>query len=1064
MIDERTARSSFLHERRPAGPSGAGNADRYLLENWRDSAFLDEATFQQRIAASGHSAETFADLIGTGSFATSGSVEQWLAELRTALAVHSSRRGDRRITLYGNDFDRIFFASVVDPVSAYYTARLEIDLSNVAETDVKPELLTSMSEQLDTRLVILTHRTLITEVHRLRAEGELRGASPADRYEDFNDRVLIDRDYLEELWCRYPVLGRSIVVLGRQWLSSCRELLHDVAEDDDQLTAESLLAHGAGRLKVVRAGLGDVHLGGRSASELVFHNGSRLIYKPRPVEPEALYAQVVQELNQMTGLEMRAAQVLPRGDHGWCEYVCHDEVYNVSDFGRYYRRLGGVLAVLHVLGTTDMHLGNIIAAGDQPVPVDLETIFQPPSIIASGVGKANDLALDVLSRSVLSTSMLPQRVFGDGVNPGVDISGIGGGTSRFSARPLPRVVAAFTDQMAIEAERRELGRGANRPYKGNEIAEPGDHAADILAGFTEAYDAIMMNKEVFARIIEGAADTRIRTVLRNTRRYDLFLYEARHPRYLRDGKDQDRMLDKLWTTVPDRPDLAAVAESERRQLLCGDVPSFSCIADSRDLLTGNELVQPGFFREAPLESAKSNIEGLDESHRALQLRIIADSLSTLPGCSAEVSAHLHRPSDLSESSSLAQISRACLDHLSNDALLGSEDCTWIGIGVDGLRDESLTYKPLTTTFYDGLAGMAVVYAHAAAVFGSQRYADLAWRCLTPVVAELANVVRNGGDRPVGAYAGLAGALYAAHEVGNVLQDETHQPLLMESVPHLMSLVVKEKQADLISGIAGCLAVTTRLHARCGEGLHELEELADLAVERLETLAVTTSAGLGWGVEPGNPLLGGFSHGSAGIGWALLQAGVHFDDRRAERMGRRGLSYDESLKNFGEGGWQDLRDFPDNTGNLPGKPVQWCHGATGIGISRVLAYRLTGDGGYLESAKSAVAAVCETGSLPNQSLCHGTSGSIEFLGLASDLYEAEERNIAEQRRTQLLDELCAELRSTGFSFGRISGQNVPGLMMGKAGVCMTLLRAASPRAIPSPLWFDASDSPQPEVPR
>ena len=48
-----------------------------------------------------------------------------------------------------------------------------------------------------------------------------------------------------------------------------------------------------------------------------------------------------------------------------------------AGFALFFRRAGAWLALLHVFAATDMHQENMIACGDHPVPIDLETILQP---------------------------------------------------------------------------------------------------------------------------------------------------------------------------------------------------------------------------------------------------------------------------------------------------------------------------------------------------------------------------------------------------------------------------------------------------------------------------------------------------------------------------------------------------------------------------------------------------------------------------------------------------------------------------------------------------------------
>ena len=45
--------------------------------------------------------------------------------------------------------------------------------------------------------------------------------------------------------------------------------------------------------------------------------------------------------------------------------------------GAFYRRQGVLLALLYLLGMTDIHHENLIACADQPVLVDVETLLHP---------------------------------------------------------------------------------------------------------------------------------------------------------------------------------------------------------------------------------------------------------------------------------------------------------------------------------------------------------------------------------------------------------------------------------------------------------------------------------------------------------------------------------------------------------------------------------------------------------------------------------------------------------------------------------------------------------------
>ena len=87
---------------------------------------------------------------------------------------------------------------------------------------------------------------------------------------------------------------------------------------------------------------------------------------------------------------------------------------------RFYHRQGALLALLYVLDGTDMHYENLIAVGEQPVLVDVETLFHPSHAPAGALSR--DPAYRALLSSVYRTALLPLLVSGEhGV---ADMSGL----------------------------------------------------------------------------------------------------------------------------------------------------------------------------------------------------------------------------------------------------------------------------------------------------------------------------------------------------------------------------------------------------------------------------------------------------------------------------------------------------------------------------------------------------------------------------------------------------------------------------------------------------------------
>src|SRR5260370_17510865 len=91
----------------------------------------------------------------------------------------------------------------------------------------------------------------------------------------------------------------------------------------------------------------------------------------------------------------------------------------------FYRGIGEWLAIMRLLGGSDLHAENMIAHRGSPVLIDCETVFTPkipPS--PSGYGRAAHRAAQLISGTVLSVGLLPGRGIGLGW-PGVDNSAVG---------------------------------------------------------------------------------------------------------------------------------------------------------------------------------------------------------------------------------------------------------------------------------------------------------------------------------------------------------------------------------------------------------------------------------------------------------------------------------------------------------------------------------------------------------------------------------------------------------------------------------------------------------------
>ncbi|BBJ45137.1 hypothetical protein SSPO_078550 [Streptomyces antimycoticus] len=207
------------------------------------------------------------------------------------------------------------------------------------------------------------------------------------------------------------------------------------------------------------------------------------------------------------------------------------------------------------------------------------------------------------------------------------------------------------------------------------------------------------------------------------------------------------------------------------------------------------------------------------------------------------------------------------------------------------------------------------------------------------------------------------------------------------------------------------------------------------------------------IDSARPLTG-FAHGTAGIVTALARlASVAPDEGCAEAVAG-GLAYDTEVFDAGEGNWPDFRgEAPSPFRSL------WCHGAAGIGMSRLdLIGRPGTDGREGELAADPMVALRPDGpgheadtdahrltGRGSDSMCHGDLGNLELVLLAE-----RTGRIRAGRLMRSLGEKLDAAAAGDWVCGPPTRSETPGLMTGLAGVGHQLLRFANPDQVPSAL--------------
>lgn len=225
--------------------------------------------------------------------------------------------------------------------------------------------------------------------------------------------------------------------------------------------------------------------------------------------------------------------------------------------------------------------------------------------------------------------------------------------------------------------------------------------------------------------------------------------------------------------------------------------------------------------------------------------------------------------------------------------------------------------------------------------------------------------------------------------------------------------------DLLLGHAGSLLGLAHLYSNTKE--EWILEQIDVYIKFLIRYAKFGLKGISW---DGNSFdhvrnLCGFSHGVSGIGWVFLELAHYFKNEALTIIAEQAFQYENLYFDKENFNWYDfrssagkelydkaidamelmaLKDAKNKSDYRSGKVedllaakhmIAWCHGAPGIGLSRLRAADTFKKEIYEKDIKTATSKTIETFMhMGDLSICHGMAGNFILLNEAAKLINKE----------------------------------------------------------------------------
>lgn len=849
--------------------------------------------------------------------------------------------------------DEVFCEVYRHLISAQYQRLMQLHCPLLPE----PVLQVAIEDAFLPLLRRVWERVLIVELNLADQDGLLQGKTQAQRFNYFTEQVCYP-DNMSALCAKYPDLlplwQGELVSFSTALQLMIERVVSDISLASGQIYNDPAVA----RINSLTA-MGDPHNGMQQTARVSFvtATGQRriLYYKPRNLAVDKGFYDFIDWWNSQCPITHCAPKVMQCDGYGWAEAISHQDCQTIAQVRAYYRRYGSLIALTHLFAATDLHMENIIACGAYPVIIDIETLFSC-TLEAEKSAAAN--------YHLYTSLLLPIQT----VNDEVEISPL---SARANVQTnIDILVNPQHRSSNLKLERKKLVTGkcdSQLRLKGK-VVDFSTYYADIIGGLTKTLTFLTKNQaQVLQCIKENMGSAPIRIVVQPTEEYAKILRNLYHPDVLR--RRQGACCLRALASATHN---GAVLDAEIAALAQGDIPYFHIKFDQKFLLTGQYKPVNVTVFQSPIEKMTYQFNRLsvefirqsilDVEHAFLlhQTRTAEKTETPHKAISVARGANYQMLHDVPDSEWLDQLAMIVFDRLIDSAIVFDDRYYWRSIGMN---DEAISYANLCESdLYQGTAGVALAFHIVGRQLNIERYLEFADVLSEQVLDDIDDLA----VAELGAFSGMAGSVWAACAV-NRPHLSSHLATLERSLAKLLLRLVsgewhKYEDIDYVGGAAGTLSMLLRLH-----GLYRDYPVAD-KILRLADYCFNLIKEQAGGLRLEAETLLGFAHGTAGVSAVLAQYMTYTGVSDPVALAIINGNIERETRYRTNQGWPRLGkdEVRDNS---------WCHGAVGIGYSRLFCKPYISSSVFEKDMQIIKARLGE----PQRSmcLCHGMIGDYYF---------------------------------------------------------------------------------------
>lgn len=778
------------------------------------------------------------------------------------------------------------------------------------------------------------------EHHKFKARNEKK------QFTEFLENSFGKKEDFLSFYESYPVAARVATVRTMYLIKNYTDILLHIDEDHEEI--ERFIGCKKLTLTDISLSTGDSHAQGNSVSILKFGD-KKLVYKPKDLKINKAFEAFINWYTKASGmLDVRIPKGIYKDSYTYNEFI--DKKYCKSDaeVERFYTRYGYLVAICYLLNINDLHLENIVAHGEYPIIIDMETLFQVPAPIGQDSAFYNltkYLELD----SVACSLLLPKQIH-VGTQDAINLSALNGTATELTQEFLaPKNVN--TANFHYGNVKGHFAGGNNIPqYDENENVDVSRYNLVIMGAFEQFMKFIMNHKDEALKALEIFKGKKVRALLKSTERYASMIRYADHPNYNSDMKYRERLMMNIWA-YPYRD--KRIIKSEVNDLLFNDIPIFYSYTDSKDIIDSRGNTYAHYHNMSGYEATRRKIMKLSDKLIDFQKTIMMLSLGIMD---PYLNRKVERTGMVKETKKVHYLEQAqnLADDVMRSAYEMEDECTFINLDCD--KEKQWRLLACDQSLYGGLSGIAVVYLELYRKTKEERYLDYYHKLIKTAVKQTKNTFF------AGAFTGWLSPIYPMILEKIYFNTVYDLEYLNLTVKHLNAVtreqLEKMEYHDYIAGFAGII----RLLKLVQRYLPELK-LSNETIDKFIDITIQRNAEE---FEKGT-VKAGIAHGISGMAYGLVSCGK-YDRTEVKRM----------------------LDMEYCLGIKPENDYKWCWGYPGMIQARIAINRI--DSGCVDKKqlnsliKKFEVMLDET--LGSDTLCHGNGSIVTTLKMLYDYTKDE----------------------------------------------------------------------------